>query len=232
MEKMITINGETSLFIYKTNILNDIELEELIRWINLQKFKSGHCLTGKEVPRQQIWYQKDRHYFCDSWKVKYDRWVSESYDPILEKYESIINCIVNDLLSKYFDKINIDADIIKNPVLKRPLFNSCLINKYRDGNDSIHPHRDTADSFGEYPIIAGVSLGHERNMLIKKIIYNNDNKKSLKHDRDEKINLNIPLVHNSLFIMTGASQKYFTHEIPKNNSNGVRYSLTFREFIK
>ena len=78
MEKIITINDEPSLFIYKTNILNAMELEELIRWINLQKFKSGHCLTGKEVSRQQIWYQKDRHYFCDSWKVKYDRWVSES----------------------------------------------------------------------------------------------------------------------------------------------------------
>ena len=35
---------------------------------------------------------------------------------------------------------------------------------------------------------------------------------------------------DSLFIMAGASQKYFTHEIPKCDSNDTRYSLTFREF--
>ena len=41
----------------------------------------------------------------------------------------------------------------------------------------------------------------------------------------------IPLKPNSLLIMSGASQKYFTHEIIKNNSKDTRYSLTFRKYI-
>jgi len=31
--------------------------------------------------------------------------------------------------------------------------------------------------------------------------------------------------------MAGGSQKYFTHQIPESKSKGIRYSLTFREYI-
>ena len=31
--------------------------------------------------------------------------------------------------------------------------------------------------------------------------------------------------------MKGASQKYYTHEIIKNNSKECRYSMTFRKYI-
>ena len=33
---------------------------------------------------------------------------------------------------------------------------------YRDGNDNIKPHRDAIESFGEYPVIANLSIGSER----------------------------------------------------------------------
>ena len=42
---------------------------------------------------------------------------------------------------------------------------------------------------------------------------------------------NITLEDNSLLIMAGGSQKYYTHEIPKCDSDEVRYSMTFREYL-
>ena len=41
----------------------------------------------------------------------------------------------------------------------------------------------------------------------------------------------IELEDNSILIMAGGSQKYFTHEIPECEKSNIRYSLTFREYI-
>ena len=110
----------------------------------------GTCISGKEIPRQQLWYHKEGKYFCDTWKIKYDRWKSHKYDDFLLKFQEKINTIVNKLL---------DTNII---------FNSCLINYYKNGENTIKAHRDTQESFGMYPIIANFSYGATRNMLIKK----------------------------------------------------------------
>lgn len=40
--------------------------------------------------------------------------------------------------------------------------NSCLINKYRNGNDYISAHRDSKLSFGDNPIICVLSICQER----------------------------------------------------------------------
>ena len=40
-----------------------------------------------------------------------------------------------------------------------PDINSCLVNRYRSGADSIKPHRDSLDSFGPTPTIIGLSIG-------------------------------------------------------------------------
>ena len=47
-------------------------------------------------------------------------------------------------------------------LIQIPKINSCLVNKYRNGDDSIRPHRDTPDSFGFYPSIIGLSLGSSK----------------------------------------------------------------------
>ena len=102
--------------------------------------------------------------------------------------------------------------------INNPIINSCLINKYRNSKDYISPHRDTNISFGEYPTIAGLSIGSEREIVFKRT------------DQKGKI-FKFKLNSGSLFIMGGCSQKYYTHEIPPVNNENVRYSLTFREFI-
>ena len=97
--------------------------------------------------------------------------------------------------------------------------NSCLINKYENGSDVIGAHRDSLDSFGMYPVIANLSFGAPRILRVK-------------DPETKEIMLDISLESNSLFIMSGASQKYYTHEITGDTEvKNFRHSLTFREKI-
>jgi len=221
MKVVHEINGEKSLFYYQNNFLTSEEYGLLSSWLNTKKFLSGNCISGKKIPRQQLWFQEKGDYFCKKWMFKYDRWSSNSYEEELTKIQNKV--------IEFTESIN--TNILDNSLVQIPNINSCLINKYRTGSDSINPHRDTSDSFGIYPTIIGLSIGSERNMVIKKINYNSVNINSLKYDSDTTLNLDVTLQDNSLFLMAGASQKYFTHEIPKSDNNDVRYSLTFREYI-
>lgn len=220
MKVVYTLNEEKSLFYYKKNFLDQYEYKIIKDWLESKKFCDGFCVSGKKIPRQQLWYQENGEYFCKKWINKYERWESNPYEEDLLNIQKKIQDFANNLHT-------IENDIL----IQVPHLNSCLINKYRDGKDSIKPHRDTCDSFGYYPTVLGLSIGEERTISIKKINYDPMNINSLKHDSNTDLNLDIKLEDNSLFIMAGASQKYFTHEIPKYSNNNVRYSLTFREYI-
>lgn len=213
------INGHKSVFIYKSNIFEVEFIKEIKSFLEKQDYKNGHCVSGREIPRKQLWYQTNRKYFCSDWKNRYDRWESQPTYPKLL-----------DLIS---DKINQNIDI-KNTLelhsIKYPNINSCLINKYRDGNDSIRAHRDTHLSFGANPVIIGLSIGESRILRVRRL-HNPNVFKSLKVEKNSDENIDFILEENSVFIMAGYSQTYFSHEIPKMDEKRTRYSLTFREFI-
>lgn len=94
-------------------------------------------------------------------------------------------------------------------------FNSVLANLYRDGQDSVAWHSDDEPELGSTPIIAALSFGDTRNF-------------QLKHKRlNEK--LNIDLTAGSLLVMSGNTQKYWSHCVPKTKRvKSPRISLTFR----
>jgi len=95
-------------------------------------------------------------------------------------------------------------------------FSSCLLNLYRDGQDSNGWHADDEKELGLNPVIASVSLGAERlfHLKHKKI-------KTLKH----KLNLQ----NGSLLLMKGETQHHWLHQIPKTKKPlGKRINLTFR----
>ena len=217
MKLSINIDNEDSDFIYIDNVLNNESYNKINNYLKTKSFKDGFCVSGKAIPRQQLWFHKSGNYFCDEWKCRYDRWESNKYCEILKELENIINLKVNSLL--------------KTTNYELPNFNSILINKYRNGYDSIKPHRDSPHSFGMYPIIAILSIGETRTMNVKRIIYNENNISSLREYKNDDYNFEIPLKNNSLFIMAGASQKYFTHEIPKCDTVLERFSLTFRQHL-
>ena len=94
-------------------------------------------------------------------------------------------------------------------------FNSVLLNRYRDGKDSISWHQDNEKELGKNPIIASVNFGATRTFQLRHI------------HTGEKIS--IQLTHGSLVIMMGELQHFWKHQIPKTRKPvGERINLTFR----
>lgn len=216
---------EYSVFIYIPDILDDTTYNELSEWLNSRNYKSGFGVKSKPIPRKQLWYQEDKQYFCKKWKSRLERWESETYDDFLYLLQKKVCERIRSMMPKLPDSKYIDLSFD---------INSCLVNYYRHGYDSIHPHRDSIHSFGLYPTIIGLSIGATRMMNIERVQYNCDNIRSCKKDRENEqgIHMMFPLADNSVFIMMGSSQKYYTHEIIKEpHIIEPRYSLTFRKYI-
>jgi len=113
---------------------------------------------------------------------------------------------------------NKDLKIIKDQIeaVTEVSFNSCLLNFYRSGSDSMGWHQDNEKELGSNPIIASVSFGETRPF-------------QLKHINLALPKTDIPLAHGSLLIMKGPTQHFWKHQIPKTSRNiKPRINLTFR----
>ena len=107
--------------------------------------------------------------------------------------------------------------LIKNKIelISKTVFNSVLLNLYRDGNDSISWHTDAEKELGINPIIASVNFGATRKFQLRHI--------------KTKEKLEIELTHGSLLIMQGELQHFWQHQVPKTSKPvGERINLTFR----
>jgi alkylated DNA repair dioxygenase AlkB len=96
-------------------------------------------------------------------------------------------------------------------------FNHVLVNRYRDGTDSMGFHADDEAELGENPQVATVSLGATRRFVLRP-----------RRGRDlEPLQYN--LEHGSLLVMGGTCQRQYHHGIPRQPSvSDERVSLTFR----
>ncbi|MGB0186930.1 MAG: alpha-ketoglutarate-dependent dioxygenase AlkB family protein [Flavobacteriaceae bacterium] len=107
---------------------------------------------------------------------------------------------------------------IKSKIEKKldQTFTTCLLNLYRNGQDSNGWHADNEKELGKNPVIASVSLGAERLF-------------HMKHRTDKTQKLKLNLAHGSLLVMSGSTQHHWLHQIPKTKKNvGERINLTFR----
>ena len=99
------------------------------------------------------------------------------------------------------------------------MFNTLLLNLYRDGSDSNGWHADNEKELGINPVIASLSLGVERPFHFKH--------RTLKEQRHKLL-----LQHGSLLIMSGAMQHHWLHQIAKTKKSiGPRINLTFRTLV-
>ncbi|MGJ8685280.1 MAG: alpha-ketoglutarate-dependent dioxygenase AlkB family protein [Nonlabens sp.] len=99
-------------------------------------------------------------------------------------------------------------------------FNVCLINRYRDGQDSNGWHADNEKELGNNPVIASISLGQERFF-------------HLKHNENKDWRFKFLLEHGSLLIMAGETQHTYKHQIAKTKKViSERINLTFRKIVK
>jgi len=113
---------------------------------------------------------------------------------------------------------NEDLQIIKNRIEKvsKVSFNSCLLNFYRSGSDSMGWHQDNEKALGLNPVIGSVSFGETRPF-------------QLKHIKLDLKKTDIPLSHGSYLIMKGKTQHFWKHKIPKTARDiKARVNLTFR----
>lgn len=98
-------------------------------------------------------------------------------------------------------------------------FNSVLGNLYRNGKDSVSWHADDEKELGREPVIASLSFGASRTFAIRQ--------NSSRQRWDYTLN------HGDLLIMSGRSQLYFQHSVPKTKQPvGPRINLTFRNIYE
>ena len=236
---------EISYLVYIDNFLSKDELEMCTQWLEKRyydkEFVGDTALDdtrsyGSQT-RKQMWFQTENKYFCPKWKERYPRWESKEYDDTLRVIQDIVERRLKNhyIFSEFSINLKKIQALYREKVDAKFKFNSCLVNLYESGNEGISPHRDNIDSFGVYPTIVGLSIGATRHMKIQRIIYNERNTPSLKIDNnpDNKgLSMQFPLENNSVFIMMGASQKYYTHEIVKESTvQDKRFSFTFRHWI-
>lgn len=97
-------------------------------------------------------------------------------------------------------------------------FNSLLLNRYRDGRDSIGFHSDAEPELGPNPVVATLSFGAERTL-------------ALRHKRRRE-RLDHALGHGSLLVLGGTAQHHWLHGISKAEAAmGERVSLTWRWIV-
>lgn len=99
-------------------------------------------------------------------------------------------------------------------------FNAVLLNLYRDGNDSVAWHSDKEHRIGRNPNIASVTFGQTRPFRFR-------------HKTNKEIEqLEIPLHHGTLLLMSGSTNTFWEHHIPKSAKSLLpRINLTFRQVI-
>jgi len=101
-------------------------------------------------------------------------------------------------------------------------YQQILVNWYQDGQHYIGAHSDDEKQLVPNSGIYSFSFGQERIFRVR-------NKKTKKIFRD------FPVTDNSLLVMGGEMQKYYTHEVPKRAIStvpGQRINITFRLFAK
>lgn len=100
-------------------------------------------------------------------------------------------------------------------------FNAVLLNLYRNGNDSVAWHSDKEHKIGKNPSIASVTFGQTRPFRFR-------------HKTDKTIGqLEIPLHHGTLLLMSGTTNTFWEHHIPKSARDMLpRINLTFRQVKK
>ncbi|UTW45937.1 alpha-ketoglutarate-dependent dioxygenase AlkB [bacterium SCSIO 12696] len=94
-------------------------------------------------------------------------------------------------------------------------FNSALINLYRNGSDSVAWHSDDEAELGESPVIASLSLGAKRRFQMRR--------------KSGGQRYELTLESGALLVMTGATQRFWQHQVPKENRvEEARINITFR----
>lgn len=165
-------------------------LETSNEWINKQ-------YNGKKLTREIMLYGNGfiKEYPYDHIKYPIINW--NRREQINREIKAVMNAII------------CDETIIKH--LGQVDFNSCVINRYKNGRHFISPHKDI-EADGPYNAVITLSLGASRTFILK---------------RDDEV-IKTKLHHGDLLVMSLKCQELYEHAIPKEKAAGSRISLTYR----
>ena len=94
-------------------------------------------------------------------------------------------------------------------------FNFALCNLYRNGEDYIGPHSDDTRDLASGSSIVSISLGAERDFLLK--------------SKKDKSSHTVSLPHGSMIVMRTGAQELYKHSVPKRKKIvNKRINITFR----
>ena len=98
-------------------------------------------------------------------------------------------------------------------------YNSCLLNLYHDGSESMAWHSDGEKMLGENMSIGSLSLGATRKFAFKHKL--------------SKLKIDLILQPGSLIEMKGITQKHWLHRLPPTKMvKTPRINLTFRTIVE
>ena len=229
-------NGNYSVVTLTNNVLNAKQQAGLFDYLETMEFYGGKTSFG-DIPREQMWVHDGGGNFGDraNWSdLENPRWIARMYTPPLYTIQRDVQTWFSNAFADYAKGVKGDA-----------IFDSILMNKYRGFGDSIKPHRDSEEIFGDNPSVVILSLGCPREIIFHRIIYDKQNPNSMKRDNifEGKRSFKVSLPSGSVLVMGGEVQKYYSHEIKKVKNHDrvvsggggglggdIRYSLTFRQY--
>lgn len=194
-----------------------MKIDNLKEFIGENNFEFYPNFISENKANQLFEYLKNQKDFWIQHQIKFKDRISDVprlvkwFGDMNYKYSGINNppCKMDEVVEKIMLKINekLNLDL-----------NSCLLNYYRHGSDSISLHKDDERELGKKPLIAVLSVGAEREFIIK--------------EEETKKQIKIPLKNGSLFIMKNNFNRDFFHGIDKiRDFNKGRISLTYRKTL-
>jgi alkylated DNA repair dioxygenase AlkB len=190
-QENINLLPRDGLLTYQTGVFSRLHSDEIFNKLRSSiKWRQDEItIFGKTHPQPRLtcWYG-ERAYTYSGLTMTPDPWNPELLD-------------IKDRVEKTSGKI----------------FNSLLVNCYRDGNDHVSWHSDDERELGPNPVIASVSFGEVRRFQLKH-----------RFDKNQKM-ITLDLEPGSLLIMGGAIQRNWVHRIAKTSKTKEgRINLTFR----
>ena len=186
--------------------LNKITNGELIYFPNFfSKLESDFFL--KALSKKVLWKQESMNIYGKT--IDFPRltaWYGDNDKPYSFSGITLNPTPWNDEILTIKNKIEPESKVF---------FNSVLLNRYRNGSDSISWHTDAEKELGKNPVIASANFGETRKFQLRHIA--------------TKEKLEIELKHGSLLIMQGELQHFWQHQVPKSAKPlKERINLTFR----
>ena len=113
-------------------------------------------------------------------------------------------------------------------------FNFVLINRYKDGKDKMGEHKDDEKELDPDVPIASLSLGQERDFILRhQDLLKNKNEHKCSKGSEKKYHKMI-LRDGMLLLMNAPTNQFWYHSLPPRSVKtcpGVRINLTFRKIV-